>query len=165
MAGTPQIKAQWHVCFILALLYMIANIDGFIINLMVEPMKRDLVLSDTQVSLLVGITFSLFYVLFGLPIARLADRANRRNILAAGIGVWSLMTAKSGSADKRYGLERAFRMPANRADPTANAKNNRSIKATVSLPISVLPSAQAGVANSNEKMMVRRGLLLAPFRI
>ena len=101
MAGTLQIKAQWHVCFILALLYMVANIDRFIINLMVEPIKRDLVLSETQVSLLVGITFSLFYVLFGLPIARLADRANWRNILAAGISVWSLMTANNGSADKR----------------------------------------------------------------
>lgn len=76
MAGTTQIKAQWHVCFILALLYMVANIYRFIINLMVEPMKRDLVLSDTQVSLLVGITFSLFYVLFGLPLAlpRLTNR-------------------------------------------------------------------------------------------
>ena len=104
MAGTTQIKAQWHVCFILALLYMVANIDRFIINLMVEPMKRDLVLSDTQVSLLVGITFSLFYVLFGLPIARLADRANRRNILAAGIGVWSLMTALGGVAQNFWHL-------------------------------------------------------------
>lgn len=76
MAGTTQIKAQWHVCFILALLYMVANIYRFIINLMVEPMKRDLVLGDTQVSLLVGITFSLFYVLFGLPLAlpRLTNR-------------------------------------------------------------------------------------------
>ena len=104
MAGTTQIKAQWHVCFILALLYMVANIDRFIINLMVEPMKRDLVLSDTQVSLLVGITFSLFYVLFGLPIARLADRANRRNILAAGIGIWSLMTALGGVAQNFWHL-------------------------------------------------------------
>ena len=83
---------------------MVANIDRFIINLMVEPMKRDLVLSDTQVSLLVGITFSLFYVLFGLPIARLADRANRRNILAAGIGIWSLMTALGGVAQNFWHL-------------------------------------------------------------
>ena len=104
MAGTTQIKAQWHVCFILALLYMVANIDRFIINLMVEPIKCDLVLSDKQVSLLVGITFSLFYVLFGLPIARLADRANRRNILAAVIGIWGLMTALGGVAQNFWHL-------------------------------------------------------------
>ena len=92
----------WYVCFMLSALYLVANIDRFIINLMVEPMKRDFQISDTQVSLLIGITFSLFYVLCGLPIARLADRANRRNILTIGVGAWSLMTAMGGIAQNYW---------------------------------------------------------------
>ena len=94
----------WYVCLMLAGLYMFANIDRFIINLMVESIKRDFVLSDTQVSLLIGITFSLFYVLCGIPIARYADRANRRNVLALGVTAWSLMTAGAGLAQNFWHL-------------------------------------------------------------
>ena len=89
---------NWYVCYVLAGLFMLANIDRFVINLMVEPIKRDFGVSDTEISLLIGFTFSLFYVLAGVPIARLADRSNRRNILTAGVTTWSLMTALAGVA-------------------------------------------------------------------
>ena len=65
---------------------------------MVGPIKADLGLNDTQFSLLQGIAFALFYCTMGIPIARLADRSNRRNIVAAGIALWSLMTALCGLA-------------------------------------------------------------------
>ncbi len=65
---------------------------------MVGPIKSDLGLNDTQFSLLQGIAFALFYCTFGIPIARLADRSNRRNIISAGIALWSLMTALCGLA-------------------------------------------------------------------
>ena len=61
-------------------------------------MKRDFDLSDTEVSLLIGIAFSLFYVTCGVPLARIADRSNRRNILAIGVAAWSIMTAAAGLA-------------------------------------------------------------------
>lgn len=65
---------------------------------MVGPVKADLGITDTQFSLLQGLAFALFYCTMGIPIARLADRANRRNIVAAGIFLWSLMTALCGLA-------------------------------------------------------------------
>ena len=83
---------------LLTLAYTFALIDRWIIGLMVGPIRADLNLSDTQFSLLQGIAFALFYCTMGIPIARLADRSNRRNIVAAGIALWSLMTALCGLA-------------------------------------------------------------------
>src|SRR5205823_1650782 len=60
--------------------------------------KRDLKVSDTQISLLYGLSFAFFYVLVALPIARLADRSNRRNIVGLAVGFWSLATAACGLA-------------------------------------------------------------------
>ena len=65
---------------------------------MVGPIKADLNINDTQFSLLQGLAFALFYCTLGIPIARLADRNNRRNIVSAGIFLWSLMTALCGLA-------------------------------------------------------------------
>jgi MFS family permease len=76
---------------------MLANLSGFIdrliLALLIGPIKRDLHLSDSQMGLLIGLPFAVFYSLLGLPIARLADRSSRRNIIAAGIAIWSVMTA------------------------------------------------------------------------
>ena len=63
-----------------------------------ESIKQELNLSDTQLGLMSGFTFAIFYVSFGIPIARLADKGNRRNIIAISLAVWSAMTAISGSA-------------------------------------------------------------------
>jgi MFS family permease len=83
-------------------LLMLANLSGFIdrliLVLLVGPMQRDLGLSDTKIGLLIGLPFAVFYSLLGLPIARLADRSSRRNIIAAGIAAWSVMTAVCGLA-------------------------------------------------------------------
>jgi MFS family permease len=87
---------------------MLANLSGFIdrliMTLLVEPMQRDLALSDTKTGLLIGLPFALFYSLLGLPIARLADRSSRRNIIAAGIALWSVMTAVCGLAGSFWRL-------------------------------------------------------------
>ena len=94
----PSLRAGWYTVFVLMLAYISSFIDRQILSLLVGPLKRDLLLSDTQVSLLMGLSFALFYTLLGIPIGRLADRANRRNIIIVGIGVWSLMTAVCGLA-------------------------------------------------------------------
>jgi len=94
----------WGLCFFLGFLYLFANIDRFVINLMVEPIKRDFGVSDTEISFLIGIAFSLFYVLFGIPIARLADRSNRKNLLTVGVAAWSVMTALSGVVQNYFQL-------------------------------------------------------------
>lgn len=88
----------WYVAFILTFANSFAFVDRQVLALLVEPIKRDLAVSDTVMSLLYGFSFALFYVLIGVPMARLADRSNRRNIIAASIIVWSAMTVLCGMA-------------------------------------------------------------------
>lgn len=89
----------WYVCFVLVLAYVFSFIDRGIVTLIVQPIQRDLGVDDTQVSLLHGLSFAIFYAGLGLPIARLVDSRNRRNLIILGITVWSLMTAACGLAD------------------------------------------------------------------
>jgi MFS family permease len=94
----------WYVVGVLTLAYIVAIIDRQILSLLVEPVKRDLAIGDTGVGLLQGFAFGLFYALVGIPIAWLADRASRRNIIIAGIALWSLATAACGLARSFSGL-------------------------------------------------------------
>jgi len=82
----------WFVVLMLMVAYALSFVDRQILSLLVEPIKDDLAISDSQIGLLQGLAFALFYTLAGLPIGRLADYSNRRNIIAIGITVWSLMT-------------------------------------------------------------------------
>jgi MFS family permease len=88
----------WYVVGVLTLTQALAFVDRHVLALLVEPIKRDLHASDTVISLLYGLSFALFYVIVAIPIARLADRSNRRNIVAISLAVWSLMTALCGLA-------------------------------------------------------------------
>ena len=78
--------------------------DRYVLNLVVEPIKRDLVLSDTAVSLVQGFTFSIFFVVCGLPLGLLADRARRLTIVAVGVLLWSLATCACGLVTSFGGL-------------------------------------------------------------
>ncbi len=89
---------KWYVVVILMIAYIFSFIDRYIVNLLIEPMKKDMGVSDTQASLLIGASFALFYATLGIPIGRLADSKNRKNIIAAGVALWSLMTAVCGLA-------------------------------------------------------------------
>jgi len=84
---------EWYVVLICMLAYIFSFVDRQILALMIEPIKRDLQLSDTQFSLLHGLAFSLFYAFMGIPIAVLADRHSRPRIIAIGVAFWSLATA------------------------------------------------------------------------
>ncbi|MGA0709015.1 MAG: MFS transporter, partial [Steroidobacteraceae bacterium] len=75
---------------VLTVAYILSFIDRSILTLMVGPIRADLGISDTQLSLLHGLAFAIFYTTLGIPIALLADRLNRRNIMAIGIAVWSI---------------------------------------------------------------------------
>lgn len=87
---------RWTVLVILTLVYTFNFIDRQILVILQEPIKLELGLSDAQLGLLTGFSFALVYVTAGIPIAWLADRSNRRNIVAASLAFWSLMTALSG---------------------------------------------------------------------
>jgi MFS family permease len=91
-------RYAWYVTCLLAFAYFVSYVDRIILSLLVEPMKRDLGVGDTEMSLLLGFSFAIFYAVLGIPIARLADRASRTKIIAAGIFIWSLMTAFTGIA-------------------------------------------------------------------
>lgn len=85
-----------YVLALLTLVYTFNFIDRQLLSILQESIKAELLLSDSQLGLLTGFAFALFYVTAGVPIARFADRSNRRNIVAVSIGLWSLMTAISG---------------------------------------------------------------------
>lgn len=95
----PPAAYAWYVACVLSLAYCFSFIDRQILNLLVVPIQADLGISDTQMSLLQGLAFALFYTTLGLPLGRLADRWNRRNLIAVGATVWCLMTAACGLAD------------------------------------------------------------------
>jgi MFS family permease len=92
----PSLRYAWFVVFLLTLANVSSFIDRQILSLLVKPLKHDLHLSDTQVSLLLGLSFAVFYTIFGMVIGRLADRYSRRNLIIGGIAIWSLMTALCG---------------------------------------------------------------------
>ena len=100
-APAPQVKNSpyaWYVVGVLIVAYTVSYVDRTILTLLVGPIRESLQISDTQLSLLHGLAFAIFYTSLGIPIARLADRRNRTKIIMAGIVVWSLMTALCGFA-------------------------------------------------------------------
>jgi MFS family permease len=86
------------VLVMLTLVYIFNFIDRQLLVILQESIKKELNLSDTQLGMLSGFTFAIFYVTMGIPIARWADKANRRNIVAISLGLWSIMTGLSGLA-------------------------------------------------------------------
>lgn len=89
---------RYYALALLTTAYVLNFLDRQILAILQEPIKRELHLSDSQLGLLTGFSFALFYVLLGLPIARWADRSIRRNIISLAVGVWSAMTTLCGLA-------------------------------------------------------------------
>ena len=104
-AGAPDRKAPYpksgYAFYVVAIFFLAAILsytDRLILNLMVDPIRHDLRITDTQVSLLQGAAFAVLYACIGLPLGRIADRYNRRNVILFGILVWSAATAACGYA-------------------------------------------------------------------
>jgi predicted MFS family arabinose efflux permease len=87
-----------YVLGVLVVVYTFNFIDRQILSILLEPIKQELGLSDTQLGLLSGFAFAAFYATLGIPIARYADRGNRRNLIALALAIWSGFTALSGMA-------------------------------------------------------------------
>ncbi len=94
----------WYVVIILTALYMLSFVDRTILSLLVGSIKRDLGISDTRIGLLQGLSFALFYTVMGLPLGRLADTRSRRNLIAAGVVVWSFFTGLCSFAKSFWSL-------------------------------------------------------------
>jgi MFS family permease len=102
----PQYSAAYkgYVLAILVLGYIFNVIDRGVLGVLLQPIKEEFLLSDTQLGLLGGIAFAIFYAIMGVPIARLADAWSRINVLTLAISLWSLATALCGAAVGFYTL-------------------------------------------------------------
>jgi MFS family permease len=97
-------RAHWWMAAMLCLINAVAFIDRTALPLLIQPMKRHLGITDTQISLLIGAAFILTYTLGGILIGVLVDRISRRAILSAGIGFWGLATVFCGTASSFVAL-------------------------------------------------------------
>jgi len=88
----------WYALFALLVAYTLSFLDRSLLSLLIAPVKHDLGLSDTGISLLLGFAFALLYTLMGLPLGWLADHRDRTRLVATGITLWSAMTAMCGLA-------------------------------------------------------------------
>lgn len=97
-------RYRYYVLAILVLVSFFNYMDRSVLSVLVEPIKADLKISDTQLGFLAGFTFAVFYATFGIPLARLADRSSRVRLLSIAIAAWSLMTSLSGLAQNYWHL-------------------------------------------------------------
>jgi len=95
---------SWFVLFLLTLVFTSNFLDRQILAILAEPIKAELGLSDTQIGLLTGLTFALFYTAFGIPVAWLSDRTNRVRIVAISCFLWSVFSAACGLAHNFWQL-------------------------------------------------------------
>src|ERR1700692_3486647 len=95
LASGPVVE-RWYVVIVMCLVYAISIADRYVVSTVLEPIRLDLKLTDGGVGFLTGVPLGFFYVFFGIPMSWLADRSNRRNILAASMIVWSGFTALCG---------------------------------------------------------------------
>jgi MFS family permease len=98
------LRYAWYVVIVLTVLYMLSFVDRTILSLLVGSIKRDLGISDTRIGLLQGLSFALFYTVMGLPLGRMADTRSRRNLIAAGVVIWSLFTSFCSAAKSFWAL-------------------------------------------------------------
>jgi predicted MFS family arabinose efflux permease len=94
----------WYTLAILTLIMAMNSVDRYVLAILVEPIKADLKLSDTQIGVLTGFAFSAFHALFSLPIATLSDRGLRYRVIWISMSVWAVMTALCGAAQSFFHL-------------------------------------------------------------
>ncbi len=87
---------RWYVLVIMMLVYTISIADRYVMSTVLEPIRLELKLTDSGIAFLTGVSLALFYVTLGIPLSWVADRYNRRNLLAAALVAWSVMTALCG---------------------------------------------------------------------
>ena len=87
---------RWYVLMIMMLVYTINIADRYVMSTVLEPIRLELKLDDGGIAFLTGVSLALFYVTLGIPLSGVADRYNRRNLLAASLGYWHLLLARIG---------------------------------------------------------------------
>ena len=92
-------RQRKYTLFMLVLVFTSSHVDRQIMGILGQPIKESLLITDTQLGLLTGIMFAVFYATLGMPMAMWADRNNRRNLISFSVFLWSLMTALCGAAN------------------------------------------------------------------
>jgi MFS family permease len=92
------VRSSWIAVAVLTAADILAYVDRSVITLVIEPMKAELRLTDTQVALVMGVAFGLFFALAGLPLGWIADRLSRRRLITVTSAIWCVMTAATGLA-------------------------------------------------------------------
>lgn len=100
-------RKSWYVLALLVLTMIVSYVDRYVLAVLVQPIKTELHFSDTQIGILTGFAFSAVYAVFGVPIARIADRGRQREVIALSLVIWSVMTATCGMARSFAGLAAA----------------------------------------------------------
>jgi MFS family permease len=100
----PRPAYAWYCLGVICFAYLFGFMDRIIVGLLTPAIQQDLALTDSQMGIIQGFAFALFYTLFGLPIGRATDRVNRSALLAAGTALWSLATAGAGLVRSFGGL-------------------------------------------------------------
>lgn len=102
LPGTKATPYTWYVVWLLFAINMLNYIDRMILAVLIEDIRLEIPMSDTQIGILTGLAFAIFYAVAGLVIGRLSDIVSRKKILIAGVTVWSLATAATGFAGNFY---------------------------------------------------------------
>jgi len=97
-------RYAWYVLFVLTGMYMLSFVDRQILALLVPSIKRDLGVSDSRIGLLQGFSFALFYTFVGLPLGRLVDTFNRRNLISVSVVAWSIFTSFCAATKSYFSL-------------------------------------------------------------
>lgn len=97
-------RYSWYALAVLTAVYVLNFLDRTLIYILFTPIKAEMKFSDLQLALLGTTSFVIFYTLLGIPFGRLADRTSRKNIIAAGLAVWSLFSGLTGFADSFWTL-------------------------------------------------------------
>jgi predicted MFS family arabinose efflux permease len=100
----PSVLERWYVLIVMCAVYAINIAARYVVTTVFEPIRLELHLTDAGAAFLTGIPLALFYVVFGIPIAWLADRSNRRNIVAASLIIWSAFTVFCGLSQSYWQL-------------------------------------------------------------
>jgi MFS family permease len=102
--GKPSLRYAWYVVFVLTGMYMFSFVDRQILSLLVPSIKRDLGVSDSLIGLLQGFSFAVFYTFMGIPLGRIADSCNRRNLIVVSVVIWSIFTSMCAATKSFFSL-------------------------------------------------------------
>ena len=101
---TASLAERWYVAIMMCLVYTLSISDRYSISTVLEPIRKELHLSDANIAFLTGVSLAIFYVLFGFPLSWLLDRRSRRNIIGICLIAWSVLTAATGIARSYWQL-------------------------------------------------------------